>query len=262
MNQITSRGRDRGRGRGRGHSRPAYHPVPSITLLNPGVTRVSIVLKQDQGTGREVQGVVGEILTRGEHPRGVKVRLRDGRVGRVQGVLGEGEGGVEGGTGGVWDRGGGSGDGEDTRGEGFGFGGDVEGGLGGRGESGGTGRGRGRRGRGNGFLDRRYGDFRQDETTEPASDAGISLEDYVVVKGRGKGKKGGKRGGASLGVEGESEELAQGDQDESREEIPDTGSAASAGFKSAMSVCPVCGEFEGDEMAVAHHKQREMLPPG
>src|SRR4051812_29809800 len=113
MNSTPSRGR--GRGRGRGNSRPAYHPVPSITLLNPGVTRVSIVLKQDQGTGREVQGGVGEILTRGEHPRGVKVRLRDGRVGRVQGVLseGEGEGDVEGGVeasaGGEWNRGGGFG---------------------------------------------------------------------------------------------------------------------------------------------------------
>ncbi|PQE28384.1 Major facilitator superfamily domain general substrate transporter protein [Rutstroemia sp. NJR-2017a BBW] len=225
-------------GRGGGRGRPAYHPVPSITLLHPGVTRVSIVLKQDQGTGREVQGVVGEILTRGEHPRGVKVRLRDGRVGRVQGVLqGEGEGGVEGS---------GDGGGEELR-----VGEDGERGAG----EGGRGRGRGRRGRGGGFLDRRYGDFRQDEIAEPAADAGVSLEDYVVVKGRGKGKKGGRRGSADPGVEGGSGERVEGGglEEGNGEEMRDTGTAASAGFTSAMSVCPVCGEFEGDEMAVAHH---------
>jgi len=44
-------------------------------------------LKQDQGTDRTVQGLVGEKLTRGDHPRGVKVRLRDGRVGRVVRIL-------------------------------------------------------------------------------------------------------------------------------------------------------------------------------
>jgi hypothetical protein len=31
-----------------------------------------------------VQGVVQDLLTRGNHPRGIKVRLTDGRVGRVQ----------------------------------------------------------------------------------------------------------------------------------------------------------------------------------
>lgn len=50
-------------------------------------SQVSIVLKQDQPTGRQVQGTVAELLTRGDHPRGVKVRLSDGRVGRVQSVL-------------------------------------------------------------------------------------------------------------------------------------------------------------------------------
>jgi len=43
-----------------------------------------MVLKVDQPTGREVQGFVAEVLTSGDHPRGIKVRLRDGRVGRVQ----------------------------------------------------------------------------------------------------------------------------------------------------------------------------------
>jgi len=42
------------------------------------------VLKEDQPTGREVQGTVKDLLTNGNHPRGIKVRLQDGRVGRVQ----------------------------------------------------------------------------------------------------------------------------------------------------------------------------------
>jgi uncharacterized repeat protein (TIGR03833 family) len=57
--------------------------VPSIQQVTSGAS-VSIVLKQDQPTGREVQGVVQDLLTRGNHPRGIKVRLTDGRVGRVQ----------------------------------------------------------------------------------------------------------------------------------------------------------------------------------
>lgn len=61
--------------------------VPSIQQVVPGAA-VSIVLKQDQPTGREVQGVVQDLLTRGNHPRGIKVRLQDGRVGRVQRILG------------------------------------------------------------------------------------------------------------------------------------------------------------------------------
>jgi uncharacterized repeat protein (TIGR03833 family) len=60
-----------------------YKAVPTIQQVTPG-TAVSIVLKQDQPTGREVQGVVQDLLTRGNHPRGIKVRLTDGRVGRVQ----------------------------------------------------------------------------------------------------------------------------------------------------------------------------------
>lgn len=48
---------------------------------------VSIVLKADQPTGRQVQGEVQDVLTRGDHPRGIKVRLKDGRVGRVQKIV-------------------------------------------------------------------------------------------------------------------------------------------------------------------------------
>ncbi|GAB7354737.1 hypothetical protein MBLNU459_g5150t1 [Dothideomycetes sp. NU459] len=57
--------------------------VPSIVQVRPGVA-VSIVLKADQPTGRQVQGTVKDVLTSGNHPRGIKVRLVDGRIGRVQ----------------------------------------------------------------------------------------------------------------------------------------------------------------------------------
>ena len=46
---------------------------------------VSIVLKQDQRTGKLTQGIVKDILTKSAfHPHGIKVRLMDGQVGRVQ----------------------------------------------------------------------------------------------------------------------------------------------------------------------------------
>ncbi|PIT95510.1 hypothetical protein CO116_00655 [Candidatus Falkowbacteria bacterium CG_4_9_14_3_um_filter_38_19] len=47
--------------------------------------RVAIVQKQDQGTGDLTRGVVADILTNSSfHPRGIKVRLETGEVGRVQ----------------------------------------------------------------------------------------------------------------------------------------------------------------------------------
>ena len=46
---------------------------------------VRIVLKQDQRTGRLTEGVVKDLLTKSAtHPHGIKVRLEDGRVGRVK----------------------------------------------------------------------------------------------------------------------------------------------------------------------------------
>lgn len=60
--------------------------VPTTAQVYPGAT-VSIVLKEDQPTGKETQGTVQDVLTKGDHPKGIKVRLRDGRVGRVQGVV-------------------------------------------------------------------------------------------------------------------------------------------------------------------------------
>lgn len=55
--------------------------------IQPGQT-VDIVLKQDQRTGKRTRGVVKEILTRSAtHPHGIKVRLIDGQVGRVQAIV-------------------------------------------------------------------------------------------------------------------------------------------------------------------------------
>jgi uncharacterized repeat protein (TIGR03833 family) len=59
--------------------------------VRPGM-KVAIVLKQDQRTGRETIGVVKDLLTNSStHPHGIKVRLVDGQVGRVQKILGDKE---------------------------------------------------------------------------------------------------------------------------------------------------------------------------
>lgn len=50
--------------------------------------KVMVVLKKDQPTGRLTEGYVKDILTNSSyHPRGIKVRLTDGQVGRVQKIL-------------------------------------------------------------------------------------------------------------------------------------------------------------------------------
>jgi uncharacterized repeat protein (TIGR03833 family) len=50
--------------------------------------KVNIVLKEDQRSGKLTQGVVKNILTNSPtHPHGIKVRLTDGQVGRVQEIL-------------------------------------------------------------------------------------------------------------------------------------------------------------------------------
>ncbi|KAF2673089.1 hypothetical protein BT63DRAFT_146058 [Microthyrium microscopicum] len=58
-------------------------PVPKYSTLGPG-RLVNIVLKADQPTGKLTTGVIADILTKGDHPRGIKVRLQTGAVGRVQ----------------------------------------------------------------------------------------------------------------------------------------------------------------------------------
>lgn len=50
--------------------------------------RVKIVLKQDQRSGKLTEGIVKDILTNSQtHPHGIKVRLTDGKVGRVRTVI-------------------------------------------------------------------------------------------------------------------------------------------------------------------------------
>jgi len=52
--------------------------------------KVSIVLKEDQRSGKRTEGVVQDILTNSPtHPHGIKVRLESGLIGRVQEILGD-----------------------------------------------------------------------------------------------------------------------------------------------------------------------------
>jgi uncharacterized repeat protein (TIGR03833 family) len=49
---------------------------------------VDIILKKDQASGKLTRGIVEEILTNTSfHPHGIKVRLVNGDVGRVQCVF-------------------------------------------------------------------------------------------------------------------------------------------------------------------------------
>ncbi len=55
--------------------------------IYPGL-EVEVVLKRDQFTGKLTRGVIAEILTNSSfHPRGIKVRLTGGQVGRVQNII-------------------------------------------------------------------------------------------------------------------------------------------------------------------------------
>ena len=57
--------------------------------VRPGV-RVEIVQKKDQRSGRRTAGVVKDVLTASAyHSRGIKVRLVNGQIGRVQAILPE-----------------------------------------------------------------------------------------------------------------------------------------------------------------------------
>ena len=55
--------------------------------IKPG-TRVRVVQKQDQPTGRLTEGVVLKILTNSQtHSHGIKVMLEGGIVGRVKDII-------------------------------------------------------------------------------------------------------------------------------------------------------------------------------
>ena len=62
--------------------------VPKRSEIKPGV-RVKIVEKHNQRSGTLTEGVVAELLTNSAtHPHGIKVRLTDGKVGRVHALVG------------------------------------------------------------------------------------------------------------------------------------------------------------------------------
>ena len=55
--------------------------------IKPGI-KVYIVLKKNQKNGKLTLGIVKDRLTKvARHTRGIKVRLTDGQVGRVQKIL-------------------------------------------------------------------------------------------------------------------------------------------------------------------------------
>ncbi|MDD4836459.1 MAG: YwbE family protein [Dethiosulfovibrio sp.] len=55
--------------------------------IKPGL-KVMVVQKQDQRSGKLTEGIVRDILTKSpSHPHGIKVRLEDGTVGRVQEIV-------------------------------------------------------------------------------------------------------------------------------------------------------------------------------
>jgi len=55
--------------------------------INPGM-RVNIILKKDQRSGILTEGIVKDLLTSApKHHRGIKIRLEDGQIGRVQEIL-------------------------------------------------------------------------------------------------------------------------------------------------------------------------------
>jgi uncharacterized repeat protein (TIGR03833 family) len=59
--------------------------------IKPG-SRVQVVQKQDQRSGKLTEGTVREILTSSAtHPHGIKVRLESGVVGRVKVIIPEGQ---------------------------------------------------------------------------------------------------------------------------------------------------------------------------
>ncbi len=55
--------------------------------IKPGML-VNIVLKKDQRSGTLTEGIVKNLLTSAAfHHRGIKVRLQDGQIGRVQEII-------------------------------------------------------------------------------------------------------------------------------------------------------------------------------
>lgn len=169
--------------------------VPQQRHLQQG-TPVNIVLKDDQRTGKLSSGRIADILTKFDHPRGIKVRLHDGRVGRVQSLgegtstmptmmmqTGSGQGVSGGGGGGVGNPYGRGGDDELA----FARGHDV---------------GEQRGGEGVRRMGMRGGRIQDDVRNDPVPVEERSLDQYIKAPSRNKGKKG-RKGGSGGGGGGE-----------------------------------------------------------
>ncbi|KAI1335799.1 hypothetical protein F5Y15DRAFT_223401 [Xylariaceae sp. FL0016] len=190
--------------------------VPRTTEVVPGAL-VNIVLKADQRTGRQVRGTVRDVLTRGDHHRGIKVRLADGRIGRVQSIASPSSvsanlsppdssapapvSEVE----------------QDLQ----------------------NSQGQGRAPKSYGQRSR-YRDVRLDEPLDAAPEQ-IDLSAYIVPsKRKTKAQKSRKGDGVP--------KLGSGDEASQANVLAD-----STDIMTATVTCPVCGAFEGDEAAVTHH---------
>ncbi len=61
--------------------------VPKRSEIQAGML-VQVIEKYNQPSGKLSEGMVARILTSSpSHPHGIKVKLTDGRVGRVQAIL-------------------------------------------------------------------------------------------------------------------------------------------------------------------------------
>ncbi|KAL2820773.1 hypothetical protein BJX63DRAFT_284184 [Aspergillus granulosus] len=162
--------------------------VPTTKDVVPGAL-VNIVLKADQPTGRTVAGTVATLLTRGNHPRGIKVRLTDGRVGRVQSMAAA-----------VTATAGGGGDEASQM----------------------------------ATVPTRASTSRVTASAQELPSQAIGLDAYITKpRRRGGGGKGENHGSNQQPLGGKGEERPA--------------------RSSEVVACPVCGDFEGDEAAVAHH---------
>ena len=69
------------------HPMTSQNDAKQRSAILPGMS-VDIVTKAGQRSGKVVRGVVKEVLTNTSfHPHGIKVRLQDGQVGRVQMII-------------------------------------------------------------------------------------------------------------------------------------------------------------------------------
>ncbi|KAI1470514.1 uncharacterized protein F4812DRAFT_268449 [Daldinia caldariorum] len=198
----------------------ANRGVPKTTEVVPGAA-VNIVLKADQRTGRQVSGTVRDVLTRGDHHRGIKVRLTDGRIGRVQSMSTISTVSTTPTSNTI------SADAAASGGPSTPTGGEPVDSIAIGGPSSQL----------RGARRPHYRDARLEEPLEiPPEQADLSA--YIVPSRRkGKNKNGPKQTADHPDGSLRSNTVANA--------IPDV--------TSATATCPVCGEFEGDETAVAHH---------